>query len=210
MSSMDYHILRIAENAESISTLYFRPPGSFTNAIITQPEITNIIRDADSNERRLFRVEDQAARKIARNKSIFNRDITKTLDNASQHNADQPGRLDGVNIDALCGAINDIVKDYPISGIIEKTSQYQKQWRELTESISHYEDLLTTQEQRINELNLQIQTTQVDRETGDLALTDTSILQQIEEMKKNIAQQQAELEQKESSLDDNTVRSRKH
>lgn len=195
MSSIDYHILRIGENAESISTLYFRPPGSFTNAIILKPEITNIIRDCDESERPLFKIEDLANKKNDQNKGIYNPEITRKLDRIIQLNADQSVRLDGVNIETLCDAINDFAKEYPIPGITEKTSQYHKEWHKLTESISYYEKILHTQEQRYSEQCDLRTKEQQSRETDDLIRTDLSISQQIEEMKKKIEQQKAELKQ---------------
>lgn len=112
MTSMNYHLIQIAENAKSITTLYFRPPGSFTNAVIQKPEITNVIRDADTNEQLLFKVEDRSAQKISRNKNMFSADISRALDNTYRHLSDQEnGGFDDVNIDILCAAINDIAQD---------------------------------------------------------------------------------------------------
>lgn len=109
---MDYHLLQIAENAESISTLYFRPPGSFTNAVIQKPEITNVIRDADASEQLLFKVEDRSAHKISRNKNIYSAEVSKTLQNTYRHLTDlESGGFDDVNIDILCAAINEISQD---------------------------------------------------------------------------------------------------
>lgn len=111
-STIDYHLLQIAENAESITTLYFRPPGSFTNAVIQKPEITNVIRDADANEQLLFKVEDRSAHKISRNKNIYSAEISKSLDTTYRHLSDLDNSgFDNVNIDILCAAINDISQD---------------------------------------------------------------------------------------------------
>lgn len=111
-SDMDYHLLRILENAESITTLYFRPPGSFTNAVIQKPEITNVIRDADTNEQLLFKIEDRSARKISRNKNLYSEEAARALDNTFKHLSDlENGGFDDVNIDILTAAINDISRD---------------------------------------------------------------------------------------------------
>lgn len=120
---MDYHLLRIMENAESITTLYFRPPGSFTNAVIQKPEITNVIRDADTNEQLLFRIEDRTARRVERgnnnngggnggNGAVYSEEVARALDKTHRHLSDlEAGVNNDVNVDMLCAAINDISRD---------------------------------------------------------------------------------------------------
>lgn len=49
----------INNSANSIKTLYFRPPGIFTNALISKPDITTLLRDADNYENSLYHVDTQ-------------------------------------------------------------------------------------------------------------------------------------------------------
>jgi hypothetical protein len=49
----------INDSANSLKTLYFRPPGIFTNALIRKPDITTLLRDADSHENALYYVDEQ-------------------------------------------------------------------------------------------------------------------------------------------------------
>ncbi|ODQ66324.1 hypothetical protein NADFUDRAFT_40965 [Nadsonia fulvescens var. elongata DSM 6958] len=56
MLSLDDHLVKIKETLTSINTLYFRPPGIFTNAVIGNPEITTLIRDLEQPEKGIFRV----------------------------------------------------------------------------------------------------------------------------------------------------------
>lgn len=53
-NDLNFHIFRLVETAESISSVYFRPPGVFTNAMLTKPDITSLMRDADPSEEALY------------------------------------------------------------------------------------------------------------------------------------------------------------
>lgn len=57
MAEFDSILSSINESAESLKTLYFRPPGIFTNALILKPDITTLLRDADVHESSLYNVD---------------------------------------------------------------------------------------------------------------------------------------------------------
>lgn len=59
MAEISHYINAVNDSANSLKTLYFRPPGIFTNAIITKPAITSLLRDADSHENALYQVDTQ-------------------------------------------------------------------------------------------------------------------------------------------------------
>lgn len=56
MAEFDSIVKSIGESAESLKTLYFSPPGIFTNALVLKPDITTLLRDADINESSLYNV----------------------------------------------------------------------------------------------------------------------------------------------------------
>lgn len=55
--STDTHFSSINSTCQSLSALYFRPAGIFTNALVTKPDITQLLRDADAHENALYRVD---------------------------------------------------------------------------------------------------------------------------------------------------------
>lgn len=56
MAHQDDPVTAITNSCTSIAALDFSPPGIFTNAIITKPEVTSLIRDALEPELSLYRV----------------------------------------------------------------------------------------------------------------------------------------------------------
>ncbi|CAG8954980.1 hypothetical protein HYFRA_00008669 [Hymenoscyphus fraxineus] len=54
MSLLSRHLEQIALSADSIATLPFPPPKIFTNALLSTPDITSLIRDTEPHERALF------------------------------------------------------------------------------------------------------------------------------------------------------------
>ncbi|KAF4626862.1 hypothetical protein G7Y89_g11297 [Cudoniella acicularis] len=56
MSLLSRHLEQISLSAESIATLPFLPPKIFTNALLSTPDITSLIRDTEPHERALFSV----------------------------------------------------------------------------------------------------------------------------------------------------------
>ncbi|PBP25997.1 DASH complex subunit Spc34 [Diplocarpon rosae] len=56
MALLERHLEQISLSAESIATLPFPPPKIFTNALLSSPDITSLIRDTEPHERALFSV----------------------------------------------------------------------------------------------------------------------------------------------------------
>lgn len=56
MSLLERHLEQISLSSESIATLPFPPPKIFTNALLSTPDITSLIRDTEPHERALFSV----------------------------------------------------------------------------------------------------------------------------------------------------------
>jgi len=57
MSDLLSSLEAINNSADAIKNLYFRPPGIFTNSIITKPPITTLLRDADQYENTLYHID---------------------------------------------------------------------------------------------------------------------------------------------------------
>ncbi|RDL33860.1 Uncharacterized protein BP5553_08228 [Venustampulla echinocandica] len=56
MPLLSRHLEQISLSSESIATLPFPPPKIFTNALLSSPDITSLIRDTEPHERALFSV----------------------------------------------------------------------------------------------------------------------------------------------------------
>lgn len=59
MTGLQSALASLNESSNSLKTLYFRPPGIFTNALIGKPDITTLLRDADAFENALYQVDAQ-------------------------------------------------------------------------------------------------------------------------------------------------------
>ncbi|KAI9054002.1 hypothetical protein LZ554_002946 [Drepanopeziza brunnea f. sp. 'monogermtubi'] len=59
MAALRCHLEQISLSAESIAGLRFPPPKIFTNALLSAPDITFLIRDTEPHERALFSVPSQ-------------------------------------------------------------------------------------------------------------------------------------------------------
>lgn len=53
---MDSILQEIEDKCDTIQSLKFQPPGIFTNAIITKPPITKLLKDAATHEQALYRI----------------------------------------------------------------------------------------------------------------------------------------------------------
>ncbi|KAK0384598.1 hypothetical protein NLU13_8684 [Sarocladium strictum] len=81
MSLLSSHLEQIGYSCEGIDSLPFPPPKIFTNALLSNHDITALIRDTESHERALFSVPpppttnptpDDASGSSTRRKTVFN------------------------------------------------------------------------------------------------------------------------------------------
>ncbi|KAK4107393.1 DASH complex, subunit Spc34, partial [Canariomyces notabilis] len=56
MSLLQAHLEQISISCQGIDSLPFPPPKIFTNALLSRPDITSLIRDTEAHERALFSV----------------------------------------------------------------------------------------------------------------------------------------------------------
>ncbi|KAL1843582.1 hypothetical protein VTJ49DRAFT_865 [Mycothermus thermophilus] len=56
MSLLSAHLEQISISCQGIDSLPFPPPNIFTNALLSNPDITSLIRDTEAHERALFSV----------------------------------------------------------------------------------------------------------------------------------------------------------
>lgn len=131
-----FHILRLVETAESVSTVYFRPPGVFTNAMLTRPEITALMRDADPSEEALYA--NASDPKVALNKASADLNAAYSLSTAGP-----------VDVAVICAAIDSVAGLYPVpAGVREKTQRLGARHDFLLASIAKQEDRIERQRQK--------------------------------------------------------------
>lgn len=59
MPTLSYFLENINNLCDSIESLKFKPPGMFTNSIVTKPEITQLLKDANESEQLLYKHESE-------------------------------------------------------------------------------------------------------------------------------------------------------
>lgn len=155
--NIDFHLQRIAASSRSMETLYFRPSGTFSNALLRSRDITALIRDADDNEAALF--------SLAQNDVLSKVAATAELISSSNTNTGSPSRYqqskahtvpDGnsaTQVEFLCNTIENICQAYPMNGVLEKVQKYRERSRILQQNISEYEQVVIAQRDEIKVLS---------------------------------------------------------
>lgn len=59
MPTLNYFLENISNLCDTIDSLKFSPPGMFTNSIVTKPEITQLLKDANESEQLLYKHESE-------------------------------------------------------------------------------------------------------------------------------------------------------
>lgn len=170
MSTLEHHLLRITENAESISSLYFRPPGTFTNALLLDSDLSRLIRDPEPIEQKLFHTQDHGS--------------TNLINTQFQ------------SMDELYSAVIDITDGYPIPGLETRLERYKQKANELEEKIERWENVVESQRKKLDLLSRRIENEELSgnmkRSRGEVEEMD--VREEIESLKREIAAQKLELE----------------
>lgn len=144
---MEKHLESLQESADSIKTLYFRPPYMFTNSVTTNPNIIDLIRDPEPAEARLFTI---------------NKDMVPELDvyqgrSSAIHAANEIKRAyessRDVNVEVVCDAVDNLTRSYPMPGMDEKTTRLRKKAHDLAASVHSLEGVIEDQERQLKKLD---------------------------------------------------------
>ncbi|CAN6605197.1 hypothetical protein TRVA0_002S05248 [Trichomonascus vanleenenianus] len=183
---MEFHLLKIAESAESIRSQHFKRPGVFGNTISSPPEITSLIRDADAPEYALF-----TTRKTRQ--KVSEKSLPTTSD----------------NVDLICEAVEQLNALYPINGVSERVGFLRSKWQSLNESIFNYENIVEEQRQKLAELHMCIENRDYYRSSSggsgnlfsDASLDDPAKVEDlIFQAEQDIANLSKELEEKQNEV----------
>ena len=161
----------------------FPPPKRFTNALLGSHEITTLIRDTEPHERALFSIEPNTVNDITsntrRNTAFTNGSDTNSYGRKSLHpntlsirqsavarvlgndllqqirqsSTDATRSKSGVNIEVLLRGAEKLCAVYSVSGATERVTALRNRHRQVTTSLSVYEELVAKQQVHLNRFN---------------------------------------------------------
>lgn len=158
----EFHLQKIEKSADSIRTLYFRPPGTFSNSMLRPHDITSLIRDADDSEAVLFTLaQTNAVAKVAAAAELIKTaNISSNLDSSSgspsrstKQQSTNGAAANSYNVEMLCDTVETISQTYPMSGITEKLQKYRERYSVLCQSIREFDQVVEAQREQIKVLS---------------------------------------------------------
>lgn len=203
-----FHLERLAASADSISTLYFRPPGTFANAMLKSPDITTLIRDAEDSEAVLFTLaQTDVVAKVAAATEMVN--LAKNSTESSHHSNRSQNNTQGKpdDVELLCNAIETIAQSYPMAGIADVLKKYRERHRVLHQNISEYQTLVETQRKQIDVLSKVLESFTAERHTSPVSKrlkttkSTTRRLKDGEEEDKEEEEEEPTIEQVQAQMD---------
>lgn len=175
MSDFNAILAGLSKTADSISEIYFRPPGTFTNAIIRNPPILSLIRDSDASEDKIISNSKNATSLLMKND--FNKMDVFGMD-------DDDNKVD---IRALYSRLEQLMSIYPISGAMEKASSYKYEYERLINSISRLECELEEQKKNVAQLSNSLNIYEKNYSKTKSAASEKTTAQKIEEIQREIS-----------------------
>ncbi|KIN00892.1 hypothetical protein OIDMADRAFT_197838 [Oidiodendron maius Zn] len=183
MSLLERHLEQIALSSESIGTLPFPPPKMFTNALLSTPDITSLIRDTEPHERALFSVPppqppasssaSYTKKQPNRRQTVFNvasgevTTGTGTSARAPRRNTaiaavlgpelhSEVRKSEGkgdVDIEVLLRGAEKLNEVYSILGVPKRIDDLRLRYSQLSSSVAHYEQKVANQERELDKMN---------------------------------------------------------
>ncbi|QIW95608.1 hypothetical protein AMS68_001126 [Peltaster fructicola] len=170
-SAFTSHLERISMCSQSISELSFPGPQRFTNAILSNHDITSLIRDTEAHERALFHLAppplptdvggnshgvapiSSAALKGRRStmhpaRQPKSKAVAAVLGGELYAKIQQPtgGRQAGeIDVNLLLQGAERLANVYPIQGALDRIAQLKRRHMQLQANILHYEDRVAQQ-----------------------------------------------------------------
>lgn len=185
--SLESQLKAIDRSAESLDTLYFKPPGVFSNAMLSKPEITTLIRDADHHEEQLYVVNQEGnAKRADGSKSCL--DYDEEMYEGNGENTDEPEKpivsvpnlmmkadetkpdrkmqqiLNRLNsndqnypLEVLVETARQLCGRYPLGGVEEKLDSYLEKYSQLKTEIKEHEDVMEQQQKSMAVMNIELE-----------------------------------------------------
>lgn len=171
-SLLDSHLEQIATCAQSISELPFPGPRAFTNAILSTPDITRLIRDTEAHERALYQlappdthleglldshIPTQPSTKARRttvhsSRQPRSRVVATVLGDQLYSRLQQQSRSD-VDLSLLLHGAKKLAQIHPVPGVLERISGLQQRAQQLETNIAYYEARLAEQKTEMERMH---------------------------------------------------------
>lgn len=182
MSLLEKHLEQISLSAESIATLSFPAPKIFTNALLSAPDITNLIRDTEVHERALFSVPTPVSsfnnpglvKPTSRRQTVFNVSHGEVTTTQSKMRAprrqaavaavlgpelhQEVKKMEGngnyeINLDVLLRGIEKLNAVYSVPGVVGRVQDFRSRHAQTLWALPHYEELVEKQTRQLERLN---------------------------------------------------------
>ena len=197
-SLLTSHLDQISLCATSIAELPFPGPRIFTNALLSQHDITALIRDTEAHERALFHLAppplptNPAAMSFsagstnstmpsasARRATVYggrqskNKAVAAVLGGdlyqRTRREASGPRQKGEVDVEILLEGAEKLAAVYPIPGAAERMVQLRRRYLQLSANIAHYEAKVNQQVKDLEKMNLSTSRSEYDEgDPGDL------------------------------------------
>ncbi|PQE19318.1 DASH complex subunit Spc34 protein [Rutstroemia sp. NJR-2017a BVV2] len=193
MSLLERHLEQITLSAESIATLPFPPPKIFTNALLSNHDITSLIRDTEPHERALFSVpppppasQPDPAPSSSRRQTVFavssgevvtasangraprrNTAVAAVLgaELHSQVRKTETGRGE-VDIEVLLRGAEKLNSVYPVEGVPERIRMLRRKWEALRGSVRVNEERVERMTRELERFNRGEEEEEEDMDVG--------------------------------------------
>ncbi|KAK4198815.1 DASH complex subunit Spc34 [Triangularia verruculosa] len=185
MSLISTHLAQIALSCEGIDSLPFPPPKIFTNALLSNPDITSLIRDTEAHERALFSVPAPPPPPTAqpsleqpqpskRRQTVFNvaagEVTTGPAPNSTTRRSTAVAAVLGgdlhahltrrhkdgeVDIEILLQGAEKLCSVYALPGALERIPQLRRKWEMQGHTLEYYEQKVAEQQAQLEQMNHQ-------------------------------------------------------
>lgn len=180
-SLLSSHLESISLCANSIADLPFQGPKIFTNALLSNHDITALIRDTEAHERALFHLAPpplppktglgsdlsvnaaQSAAPAAHRRATTygarqpkNRAVAAVLGGdlyQKTRNPESARQKGEIDVEALLQGAEKLAGVYPIPGAKDRISQLRRRHQQLAANISHYEGQVSRQTRELERMN---------------------------------------------------------
>lgn len=180
-SLLSSHLEQISLCSNSIAELPFQGPKIFTNALLSNHDITALIRDTEAHERALFHLappplptkgsstesnfnaSHSTAPTTQRRATVYggprqpkNKAVAAVLggDLYNKTRAPETSRQKGeMNVEALLQGAEKLAAVYPIPGANERIAQLSRRYQQLAANIEHYEGRVALQSRELERMH---------------------------------------------------------
>ncbi|KAL2106960.1 hypothetical protein VUR80DRAFT_5905 [Thermomyces stellatus] len=183
MSLLSAHLEQIAYSCEGIDSLPFPPPKIFTNALLSNHDITSLLRDTEPHERALFSVppppppasapqQDTASHGPKRRQTVFNVSSGEVTTGApisrsaprrnaavaavlggEMHERITRGNRGDVDVDVLLEGAKKLCGVYEVPGAVRRIAELRRRKGDIEGRMAYYEEKVREQGEMLEAMN---------------------------------------------------------